>query len=203
MQSTTDTQEQTRPATGSAEKVERIRDIIFGTQMRDYTQQFDGVNRALESMAAQSAQLLTQLQEQEERHQRALDRASEQHQARLQAQAEIHRQEVQRLQSQLAEQAASFHRQLTEQMQQIETQIQQVEERHATNFNALTDQLQKVEERLRSELESVSTALNASKTDRATLGELLVQLGTDLQATSALPLEIGHGSLDQLTDELL
>ncbi len=49
----------------SSQEVDRIRDIIFGAQMRDYGQQFDTVRRDLERLQAGIDHLSEQLAEQD------------------------------------------------------------------------------------------------------------------------------------------
>ena len=49
----------------SSQDVERIRDIIFGTQMRDYQQQFEAVQRDLARLQQDIDQLNEQLAEQD------------------------------------------------------------------------------------------------------------------------------------------
>jgi DNA repair ATPase RecN len=49
----------------SAEEVERIRDIIFGPQMRDYDQRFQTVLRDLDRLQEEIDQLTEQLSEQD------------------------------------------------------------------------------------------------------------------------------------------
>jgi predicted nucleic acid-binding Zn-ribbon protein len=49
----------------SSQDVERIRDIIFGTQMRDYQQQFDALQRDLARLQQDLDQLNEQLAEQD------------------------------------------------------------------------------------------------------------------------------------------
>ena len=49
----------------SSQEVDRIRDIIFGSQMRDYGQQFDTVRRDLERLQGEIDHLAEQLTEQD------------------------------------------------------------------------------------------------------------------------------------------
>ena len=52
----------------SAQEVERIRDIIFGTQMRDYDQQFQTMQRDLERLEQEIDRLNEQLVDQDDAH---------------------------------------------------------------------------------------------------------------------------------------
>jgi SMC interacting uncharacterized protein involved in chromosome segregation len=53
-------------------EVERIRDIIFGTQMRDYDQQFQTVHRDLERLQQEIDRLTEQLADQDSTHSKRL-----------------------------------------------------------------------------------------------------------------------------------
>ena len=55
-----------------SQDVERIRDIIFGTQMRDYQQQFEELQRDLVRLQQDIDQLNEQLAEQDSGHNKKL-----------------------------------------------------------------------------------------------------------------------------------
>jgi len=61
----TDEQSNATPQVESAQEVERIRDIIFGAQMRNYDQQFQTVQRDLERLQQEIDQLTEQLADQD------------------------------------------------------------------------------------------------------------------------------------------
>ena len=60
-----DEQANAMPQAESAQEVDRIRDIIFGSQMRDYSQQFQAVQRDLERLQQEVDRLTEQLAEQD------------------------------------------------------------------------------------------------------------------------------------------
>ena len=104
--------------------VERIRDIIFGRQMRDYEGRFSAVTRDLE---------------------------------RLQ-------QEIDRLTEALSEQDTD----------------------HAKKMQALRQDLRTADDGIRAELRDTAQRLTADKVDRVMLGDLLIELGTQLKADDGL-----------------
>jgi hypothetical protein len=112
------------PVKESAQEVERIRDIIFGTQMRDYDRQFQTLLRDLE---------------------------------RLQ-------QEIDRLNEQLADQDSG----------------------HGKKLQALRREVRKADSDLREELRDTAQKLTADKVDRVALGQLFIELGTNLTAGGSL-----------------
>ncbi len=57
--------EQATSGAGTAQEVERIRDIIFGPQMRDYEQRFQAVQRDLSRLQQELDRLANQLSEQD------------------------------------------------------------------------------------------------------------------------------------------
>jgi hypothetical protein len=57
--------EQAMSGAGTAQEVERIRDIIFGPQMRDYEQRFQAVQRDLSRLQQELDRLTDQLSEQD------------------------------------------------------------------------------------------------------------------------------------------
>jgi chromosome segregation ATPase len=60
-----DKDSQDTPQATPAPEVDRIRDIIFGTQMRDYQQQFQTIQRDLDRLQQQINRLSEQLTEQD------------------------------------------------------------------------------------------------------------------------------------------
>jgi hypothetical protein len=61
-----DKDSQDTPQATPAPEVDRIRDIIFGTQMRDYQQQFQMIQRDLDRLQQQLNRLSEQLTEQDQ-----------------------------------------------------------------------------------------------------------------------------------------
>ena len=61
----TDKKAKAAPETGSVQEVDRIRDIIFGSQMRDYEQQFQMMQRDLERLQGEIDRLTEQLADQD------------------------------------------------------------------------------------------------------------------------------------------
>lgn len=116
-------QENAKADVANDQEVDRIRDIIFGPQMRDYDQRFRVVQDDLD------------------RIQRALDRLGE-------------------LQS---EQEAGFTKKL----------------------QALRTELRQDDDSLRAELRQAVEKLTEDKVDRINLGDLLIQLGTQLKRTGS------------------
>jgi hypothetical protein len=120
----TDAQVKTLRGTEPAQEVDRIRDIIFGAQMRDYEQRFQTVQRDLD---------------------------------RLQG-------EIDRLTEQLSEQGTD----------------------HGKRLQSLRQEMRQVDEDLRDELRQTAQKLTVEKVDRLALGQLLIELGTQLKTGGSL-----------------
>jgi predicted nucleic acid-binding Zn-ribbon protein len=127
----TDAQAKALRGTEPTQEVDRIRDIIFGTQMRDYEQRFQNVQGDLD---------------------------------RLQG-------EIDRLTEQLSEQG-------TDQGKRLQN---------------LRQEMRQVDEALRDELRQTAQKLTLEKVDRLALGQLLIEVGTQLKT---------GGSLSDLLDGL-
>jgi len=111
-------------AVETAREVDRIRDIIFGPQMREYGQRFENVQRDLD---------------------------------RLQG-------EIDHLVEQLADQAG-------DQSKKLQT---------------LRREMRQADDGLREELRQTAQKLMADKVDRVALGELFIELGTQLKTGGSL-----------------
>jgi chromosome segregation ATPase len=120
----TDKQTEATPDPESAQEVTRIREIIFGAQMREYQQQFQSVRRDLDRF----------------------------------------QQEIDRLNEQLSEQGSDQGKRLKD----------------------LRREVRQADEDLRDELRQTAQKLMVEKVDRVALGELLVQLGTQLKTGGSL-----------------
>ena len=126
-----DKQSQAETEKGAVQEVDRIRDIIFGSQMRDYDQSFQAVQRDLE---------------------------------RLQG-------EIDRLTEQLADQDS-------EQSKKLQT---------------LRRDMRETDDGLRGELRQTAQQLATDKVDRAALGELFIELGTQLKTGGSLLADLLKG----------
>lgn len=171
-------------ATDSVDKVERIRDLLFGTQMRDYTQRFDAISRDLSRLTQETARIQEAIQEQENKFTKLL------------------RQEVDRLAAQLQDQDKRTQQQLQQVDQRLTEQIKELDQKHTQNAKELAYNLARTERVLREELHELSQQLNHTKVDRPTLGDLLVEIGQTLKTNDPTPLALVPDLLDQLSQEL-
>lgn len=171
-------------AAQSAEKIDRIRDIVFGGQMRDYTQRFEMLGTDLtraqqeisglqESLRAQEANFLRQLQQ----------RADE-------------------LSAQLTDQVTRQTQQLQDLERRVVRGVQELEQKLLQGQEEFSRKLRAGEESLRNEYRQASASLNQNKMDRFSLGDLLTELGQNLKSDTPAPMTAMAGLLEQFEAEL-
>ncbi|MBX3013494.1 MAG: hypothetical protein KF832_18380 [Caldilineaceae bacterium] len=171
--------------TDSVDKVERIRDLLFGSQLRDYTQRFDAINRDLSRLTQETTRLNELLQEQENKFTKLL------------------RQEVDRLTAQLQDQDKRTQLQIQQLDHRLTEQIQTLDQKQTQAAKDLATDLARTERLLRDELHELSQDLNHMKVDRPTLGDLLIEIGQTLKTNDPAPLPLEPDLLDQLSQELV
>lgn len=170
--------------TESSDKVERIREIVFGAHMRDYAQKFDLLNRELSRLNREVERLNQQLRDQESGFKRQLRDEGERFNNQLQEQDRRQTQQLESLDKRQTQEIETLAEKQTQRMQELD-QIMHTGDR---------DLLEKLRE--------LSAQLNDLKVDRVTLGDLLVDLGSNLKKHSPPPIGAELDVLDQLTAEL-
>lgn len=144
--------------TGSVEteKVQRIRDLIFGQQMRDYSRRFDTVGAELAHLQQEINRLTNDLQEQMRRH----------------------AQQIQQAEDRLGGQLRALDERLTQ-------QVQEGERRRERQTQELRQLVHELGDAVRHELHSAAAGLDERKADRFALGEFFVRLGASLKENHA------------------
>lgn len=180
----------------SAGEVEHIRDIIFGPQMRDYEQRFIVVQRDLERLqqalnsvsdrlAEQGSQQESKLREEVERLNRLLAEQEEGQNKRLQEESEQLQARLDRLDKSLAEQADGQGKKLAQEADRLGRMLSEQERNVKQQLQGLRRDMDKANEDLRQELRQLVRKLTDDKTDRLTLGELFIQVGSQLRQGGA------------------
>lgn len=168
----------------SGDKVERIRELIFGAHIRDYAQKFDLVNRELTRLNREVERLNQGLRDQESAYKRQL------------------REEVDRLTSQLQEQDQRQGRQLQELDQRQTQETEALAQKHSARMQEMDRVMVAGDRDLLDKLRALADQLNDLKVDRHTLGDLLVNLGNSLKKDEPSPITAEIDILDQLSAEL-
>jgi len=151
-----------QPTNGS-DKLERIREIVFGSQAREYTQLFDTMSRDIARLEQETRHLNEQSLTQKQAFQTKLDRQEKEHADQLQA---LNQQFAQKLQAQ---------------EEQYRTKHAEIDEKQSQDIQDLQNTVRRMQDELYTEMRQTSERLNEEKTDRSTLGNLLIELGTNLR----------------------
>lgn len=168
----------------SGDKVERIRELIFGTYIRDYAQKFDLLNREISRLNRELERANQQLRDQEVSFKRQL------------------REESERLATQSQEQERRLAQQLQDQDRRQTQELEALEQKQTERLQALDQLMQNGDRELLEKLRELTEQLNDLKVDRSTLGDLFLELGNSLKSKSADPLTKNLDLLDQLAAEL-
>lgn len=182
------------------ESVERIRDIIFGSKMRDYEQRFDALVRDLGRLQTGLDQLAEQVSAKDAAQSKNLQTARQEwRQAGVELRNEV-KAETSRVASQLAEHQAAFTNFSNTARQEREvaadnlrvafkSDIEQVDCAMAdqaaaqkAELQSLRTELRKVDTDLRAELRQIMQQIADGNSDRSALGELLVELGNHIKS---------------------
>ncbi|MGC8780675.1 MAG: hypothetical protein ACP5UQ_07405 [Anaerolineae bacterium] len=190
--------------TSGSESVERVRDIIFGPKMRDYEQRFEALTRdigRLQEELDRLNELLAARDAAQSRNLAALRQELRQTDDEIKAALKA---ETGRLAAQLAEQEVARtagEKNLRQEMHQadgaLETAFKAEIGRldagladHAaaqeTALQSLRQELRKADADLREELRQIAQRLTDDKADRATLGDLFIELGNHVKAGGSL-----------------
>lgn len=193
------------------ESVDRIRDIIFGPKMRDYEQRFEALVRDLVRLQGEVDRLGEQLEARDAAQAKQLQAARQEgRQADAELRGEL-KAEATRLAGQLTEQQAaqgnavqavrqelgqvneSLQAALKAEAAQLGSALEDQDRGHKDALQAMRQELRAADADLRDELRAVMQRLTDDKTDRSTLGELFIELGSHIK---------GGGSLSDLLQGL-
>jgi DNA repair exonuclease SbcCD ATPase subunit len=151
---------QTNREERSAAEVDRIRDILFGPQMRGYEQQIKRMAGQLDLLGKKLEDLVARLDQQQG------DQESR----------------MRRFQEEMQKRHSELERMLTSQLGQTEANLEQ----QATETRQLAADLRKEGQDLRSEFTNALADLEDGKTSRHDLGDLLMEMGTRLKGQMGL-----------------
>jgi predicted RNase H-like nuclease (RuvC/YqgF family) len=176
--------EMTNGVAESGDKIERIRELIFGAHIRDYGQKFDLLSREISRLNREIERLNQQLRDQESATKRQL------------------RDESERLSNQLQEQDRRQTQQLQEFDRRQTTEVEALEQKHGQRMQEMDRVALAGDRDLLEKLRELTDQLNDLKVDRVSLGDLLVNLGSSLKQNAPGPLTGDLDVLDQLSAEL-
>jgi DNA anti-recombination protein RmuC len=169
----------------STEKLERIREIVFGAQMREYSQRFENLQRDMARLQQELQRLTEQLGEQGRQQAKQVREVDDRLAAKLQEQSRQLTQQVTELDNRQSAQLRDADQRLGDLIAEIDKRFNQKAADIDTKFSQRSDDLQNlmrdVEDSIRTDLRDNTETLGAAKVDRLTLGDLLVQMGKSLR----------------------
>lgn len=148
------------------DKIERVRDLILGPQLRDLTQRFESISKELGNLQEELARVSNELQEQSKK-------------VKL---------DLQQLEQQIATQAKEQEGRQLEKINVLDgrltAQIDGLDQRMGKSIQAVIKDLRSLEEAARGELRQTISEIDQAKMDRFSLGELFSQLGQGLKSST-------------------
>jgi hypothetical protein len=159
---------------GPMAELERVRDIIFGSQMRVYEQQFKRMTGKLELLGKQLEDMQADIEKQQADHEAATHKLQEETNQR---QTELER----NLSKQMGQLEQSFQEQAVQLRYEITSRLNQQDENLASQTRELASNLRKQSGELRNEFMSAVESLEGDKTSRHDLGDLLMEMGTRIK----------------------
>ncbi|MEM7128327.1 MAG: hypothetical protein AAF702_18490 [Chloroflexota bacterium] len=148
----------------SANKIERVRDLILGPQMRDVFQRLEGLGKDVTRIEDELSRLSHGLQEQSKQLKRDLQQLEH------------------RIDSQIKEQDSRHLEQVTTLDERLTEQISDLDTRTGSKLQGIIKDLRSLEDVMRGELRQTIDEMDHAKMDRVALGELFAQLGAGLQS---------------------
>jgi uncharacterized protein YicC (UPF0701 family) len=172
------------PSEGGAGNIDKIRDILFGNQMRDYEQRFSRLEEALRKESAE-------LRDSTRRHLEALETFVHKELSALQGRVIAERDERSenhaRLTSDLAAASASFTKRFGEMENQEAAAKSEIRSNLLQQSKELHDAIRQKAEEMTSLLERRFAELHHAKTDRAGLASLFSEVALRLSDQFKVP----------------
>lgn len=166
----------------SGESLDKIRNIIFGAQMRDYDRRFDQLERKLREESARLRDEVFGRLEQLERHVKAeIDTLTER--LRLEDAARAEADEA--LAGELREQGQSFERRVARVEDQDARSTRELREQILAESKGLAAELLRQKSEMTESFERSLAALRATKTDRSQIAGLLAEMAMRLNDEGA------------------
>lgn len=179
-------------ADASAANLDKVRDLIFGGQMRDYERRFLALEERIQKET-------TELREEVKKRLTALEslisREIDARNDRLRAEQEDRSNAAKDLARQLDDTARAFERKTTQLDDQMARGLREVRQQLHDQHLQLSDDLKQQADQILEQLAREAQRLGADKTDRASLAALLTEMAMRLTDDFRLPAaeESGRG----------
>ena len=177
--------------------ISRVRDILLGPQMREYEQRFQMLQRDVDRLQKLFEQITEHTQEQTEAHaMRLASQISEQDMRlsqRLVEESTKATLQIQEIAERLTHESTLQTQRANQETDRFDKQLVNLEASLSKKLQAVQREARTNTDELRQELREMVDSLTHNKTDRQSLGQMLVEMGSQL---------IGNSNGFQL-DELL
>jgi chromosome segregation ATPase len=177
----------------SVAEVERIREIIFGSQMRDYDRQFatvvDQLGQLNKDLEALRAALDQQGADQDERT-RELQEETRQRRSELNQELSGR---IGQLEAKITQVQDEARRSRDELHNEMSSRLERQDTEQKSQLRKLAAELRQQNQDLRNDLTAALNALEDKKTSRSDLGDLLEEMGMRLK---------GQGEIAELLEQL-
>jgi hypothetical protein len=164
--------------------VDRIRDILFGNQMRDYDGRFHKLH---ERVSQETGEIRADLQRQLQAFETFLKGELESMMNRLRGEHAERTHAMEQLGQQMAETARGLELKIGNLDNQTAQDIRDLRERLLYQSKALSDEFKEKHEQLKTHLEHESTQIRDSMTGRESLAEMLSELALRLKREFRVP----------------
>ena len=171
-------------ATDESGNVDRIRDILFGSQMRDYDSRFQKLH---ERVSHETGEIRGDLQRQLQAFETFLKGEIESMMNRLRGEHAERTQAMEQLAQQLAETARGLELKIGNLDTQAAQDIRDLRERLLYQSKSLSDEFKEKHEQLKTQLEQESGQIRDAMTGRESLAEMLSELALRLKREFRVP----------------
>lgn len=178
-------------AGASTQDVARIREIILGPHLRESEQRFQVIQRDLDRLQSLIVQLTDQVHEQDAAQAEALQSEAERMNGQLADQDSRQEQRLieessklqagmAALRTQVEQQDRSQGQRLKQEVDRLDKQLALADSNTGKKLQALQRETRQADDELRNELRQMVDKLTHDKTDRRSLGQMLVEIGNQL-----------------------
>lgn len=167
---------QTSVLTGAG-NVEKIRDILFGTQMREYEKRF---NRLEDRMQKEVNSLKDELLKSFESLEKYMKKEFELLNERLEKEQDDRSSSVNKLTESLKDSSSSFEKKLIQTEDKLNKRSRELHEQILSQSKSLSDEIRQKHETISELLDKEAQELRTDKVERADLSELMMEMAMRL-----------------------
>jgi DNA mismatch repair ATPase MutS len=164
--------------------VDKIRDILFGSNMREYEKRFA---RLEERLTKSSDALRDDLKKRFDTLESYVREEMDSNNQRLKAEKNERNEGMKELTRETRDSAKSFEKKLSQLEEQLSSAQTDLRTRILDQSKSLSNQIQKVKDEIEAALEQEAETLRNDKTDRAQLADLFAELSLRLKDELELP----------------